>query len=187
MKIAKTFRIKTKHYSLRIPIVEDIPHIYTATKYEGFNDGLLWDVPTSEDDLLEPFNNNIKFWEAGKKYTFTIERQGTTKLLGRIYLSKTKEEDIWNVGFWTHPAEQGKGIITEVLLAVLKFGFEELLAKQIDAYYVLWNKGSEKVLIKNGFKFVKLIKKGFKKNGMLFDGNRFAISREMWINDKTKQ
>jgi len=186
MKIAKTFRIETDNYSLRIPKIEDIPAIYSATKYEGFNDGILWDAPNTQEELLEAFKNEIKSWEEGKGYSFTIEKKGHPKLLGRISIKKIEEKDTWYLGFWTHPEEQGKGIMTEALSYILKFGFEKLSAKKIEAHHVMWNKAKEKVMKKNGFKPVKHIKKGFKKNGILFDGNLLAIHQEEWLNIQSK-
>ena len=139
----------------------------------------------NQEELLKPLENNIKSWEEGKSYCFTIERKEERKLLGRISIKKT-EEAIWDVGFWTHPKVQNKGIMTESLEMVLKFGFEKLLAKRIEACYAIWNKASEKVLKRNGMKFVKYLEKGFKKDGKWVEENNFAITREEW-NKKNKR
>ena len=69
------------------------------------------------------------------------------------------EEQVWNVGFWTHPDSQSQGIMTEVLSGILKFGFEDLSAVRIEACHVIWNKASEKVLKKNGFEYFQIGKK----------------------------
>jgi [ribosomal protein S5]-alanine N-acetyltransferase len=31
--------------------------------------------------------------------------------------------NVWNLGFWTHPEYQGRGYLTESVLAILEFGF----------------------------------------------------------------
>lgn len=89
---------------------------------------------------------------------------------------------IWNIGFWTHPESQRQGIMTESVHAILRFGFEELLATRIEACHAIWNKASEKVLERNGMKFVRYIPQGFKKKGQWIDENLLAINKEEWEN-----
>ena len=180
--IPKTYTIRTKRFELRMPNLQDVPRIFSATRYTGFNDGMLWEPPESEEELIEPLNRNVKVWESGEGYSFTIVFKGTTELLGRISIRKTSKENVWDVGFWTHPASQSQGIMTESLAGVLKFGFAELSAIRIEACHAIWNKASEKVLKRNGMEFVEYIEKGFQKRGEWVDENKLAINREDWEN-----
>ena len=164
MSIPLTYSIDTQHYLLRIPSQEDISRVFSATRVEGFNDGMQWDPPSHPDDLLNPLKRNIAAWEREEGFSFSIvSKIDAYKLLGRISIRKTIEEDQWDVGFWTHPEEQGKGIMTEALNAVLTFGFDTLRAESITAAYAVWNKASGRVLEKNGFLFVERKEEGFKK------------------------
>lgn len=70
-------------------------------------------------------------------------------------------QDVWNVGFWTHPEPHGQGIMTDSLNAMITFGYQELLAEGIDADHAVWNTASEKVLMNNALKFVEYIAKDF--------------------------
>lgn len=160
--------------------MEDIPFIFAATRYEGFNDGMLWEPPASIEEMTPPFHRSIKAWEEGRGFTFSIVRKDLNKFAGRISIRETAEEEVWNVGFFTHPEEQGKGIMTEALKAVLAFGFETLGATSITAAYATWNKASERVLQKNGFEFVEFIEKGFQKRGEWVAENLLAIHRKNW-------
>jgi len=180
MKIDKNLVLKSENIQLRIPSLEDIPHIFSATRVKGFNDGMLWNPPNSEEELIAPYYRGIKGWEEGTGYGFTIEEKLTKKFLGRISIRKTKIDKRWNVGFWTHPIHQNKGIMTEALSAILKFGFDTLNAKVIEAGHAVWNKGSEKVLKRNQMKFVKTIDQGFEKNGKWVAENLLEISRSDW-------
>lgn len=180
--IPKTYQIKTDRLSLRIPTIEDIPYVFSATRYKGFNDGMPWEPPKNEDELREPLKNNIKAWESGKGYSFTITEKNNNILVGRISIRQTKEKNIWNVGFWTHPASQKKGIMTEALKAILAFGFDKLSATRIEACHALWNKASKTVLEKNGMRFIRYIPKGFKKDGEWVDENLLAIDKIEWKN-----
>lgn len=181
MKIfPQNYIIETKNYQLRIPHAADIPAVFSATRVEGFNEGMQWDPPEKEEELFQALARNIKAWEEGRSYVFSILKKGESDLLGRIGIRKTEDVGVWDVGFWTHPSVQGQGIMTEALAAILNFGFVELSASRIEACHALWNTASEKVLKKNGLKFVRYIEKGFQKRGKWIEENKLAISREEW-------
>lgn len=188
-KIPKSYRIETPRFLLRIPNEKDIPFVYSATRFKGFNDGMVWNAPEKEADLIQPLHNSIKDWEEGKEYSFTITEKENNKPLGRISIRKTDKVDRLNVGFWTHPESQKQGVMTEALKAVLGFGFEELSATEIEACHALWNKASEKVLLRNRMKFERYLEKGFKKNGEWVEENLLVIDIAEWneINQETHE
>ena len=70
--------------------------------------------------------------------------------------------------------------MSKSLKAIMKFGFETLNAEVIEAYHAIWNKSSEKVLKKNGMKFISYVEKGFKKNGIWVEENLLAIEKNEW-------
>jgi [ribosomal protein S5]-alanine N-acetyltransferase len=181
MKISKSYQIETPRLRLRLPSEADIPFVFSATRYPGFNDGMVWEPPENEKILLEPLNDNIASWEDGSNYTFTIEDKETHALLGRISIRQAENKNTLNVVFWTHPASQGKGIMTEAVKGILKFGFEELSAKRIEARHALWNHGSEKVLKNNGMRFKEYLEYGFKKKGKWVETNLLGIDEAEWL------
>jgi len=69
----------------------------------------------------------------------------------------------------------------KALQRVLAFRFSSLSANCIEACYALWNKGSEKVLQRNGMTFEKYIEKGFEKNGKWVEENLLAIEKGNWL------
>ncbi|MDJ0612230.1 MAG: GNAT family N-acetyltransferase [Rhizobiaceae bacterium] len=158
--IGDDFCLYSKHFQLRKPSIEDIPHIFTATRVKGFNDGMAWDPPESMSDLEEPLLRNLQGWKNGTNYTFTIEEKTTETFLGRISI-RHEEGQVYDIGFWTHPEHQRKGIMTEVVAEVINFGFDNLDAETIYAGHAVWNIASKKVLEKNGFAFVDIQKNGF--------------------------
>ncbi len=70
--IPQDLTIETARCILRYPSEDDIPHIFAATRFAGFNDGMLWEAPASIDELYEPLRANLLAWEAGDAFTFTI-------------------------------------------------------------------------------------------------------------------
>lgn len=170
-----TFTLETSRYRLRQPNASDIPHIFSATRFPGFNDGMQWDPPRDISEMTAPLERSLIRWEKGESYTFTIVGKTDDTLLGRIEIRQTDQENVWNVGFWTHPTIQNQGLMSEALRAILQFGFQTLRATRIEAAYATWNLASEKVLHKNGFQFVRHLPRGFQKKGEWVAENEVAI------------
>ena len=103
------FTLLTARCRLRSVSEADIPHIFAATRYAGFNDGMTWDAPGSMDELQEPLRKNLEAWAAGRGFCFTMESRIDATFLGRISIRQEMEQGVWNIGFWTHPEHQGQG------------------------------------------------------------------------------
>jgi [ribosomal protein S5]-alanine N-acetyltransferase len=181
------FTINTPRCRLRCPSAADIPDIFLATRFAGFNDGMQWEPPDSIDELDEPFRDNLADWAVGTTYCFTIADPTTDRLIGRIGIRKTKQANIWNLGFWTHPKYQSQGYMTEAAIAVIKFGFEDLGAARIEASYALWNKASQRTLEKVGLRIVRYIPHAFQKKGRWIEANKMEITKQEWLNLSSSQ
>lgn len=182
IQLPTTFEINTANHILAIPQKEDIPFIFEATRYEGFNDGMLWEPPEDISEMEAPHKRSLKVWESGEAFVFSIYHKPDRQFRGRISIRPGRGTNGWNLGFFTHPAFQGKGIMTEAVKAVLHFGFTVLKAEVVDADYAVWNIASEKVLKRNGMKFIEYIEKGFQKKGKWVAENRMAITHQEWLN-----
>jgi ribosomal-protein-alanine N-acetyltransferase len=178
--ISKSTILTTDRLLLQFPSLDEVPRVMSATKYEGFNDGMLWEPPETEGPIIKSLHKNRKAWDDGIAYNFSLIEKESKNFIGRISIRQEEEKDVWNVGFWTHPLEQGKGYMSEAVAAVLRFGFEQLNAQRIEACYATWNTASEKVLIKNGMQFIRHIKEGFIKKGKWVEENLLGIDRINW-------
>ncbi len=179
MSIDREHRLKTERCILRHVSEEDIPHVFAATRFQGFNDGMTWDPPQEEADLLDPYRRNCEAWRAGTNYVFTIESHAG-EFIGRISIGRAETEGLWNVGFWTHPNHQGTGYMTEAVRRVLAFGFDELAASEIDAQCATWNAASRRVMEKAGMVWREQLPQGFKKGGIWIEVDRLSMAREEW-------
>jgi [ribosomal protein S5]-alanine N-acetyltransferase len=179
--IPKDFMIKTARCVLRCPSEDDIPHVFSATRVVGFNDGMLWEPPANTDELYKPLRENLLAWEAGKAFAFTITAIRSKILLGRIGIRRSEQTNVWSIGFWTHPEHQRQGYMTESAQALMVFGFDRLGAIRIEASHALWNKGSQRVLEKIGMKFMEYTPQGFQKKGQWTEENKMGITKEEWL------
>jgi ribosomal-protein-alanine N-acetyltransferase len=177
-RISPSIAIRTRRCVLRRFSREDIPFIFSASRHPGFCDGMRWDPPAREAELLKPYKENVAAWESGKVYTFTVERKTDGVPLGRIAIRRGAED--WEIGFWTHPDHQGQGYMTEAAEAVLEFGFRTLKARHIFATHALWNAASRRVLEKIGMKFERRVPRCYRKNERWVAADRFVLSAAEW-------
>ena len=189
------FTINTARCRLRCPCEADIPDIFLATRFAGFNDGMQWEPPDSIDELDQPLRDNLADWAAGTTYCLTIADPTTDRLIGRIGIRRTnasnpsryERANVWNLGFWTHPKYQGQGYMTEAAIAMIEFGFENLGATRIEASYALWNKPSQRTLEKVGMRIVRYIPHAFQKKGRWIEANKMEITKQEWLNLRASQ
>ena len=180
------FTIDTARCRLRCTSAADIPTVFSATRFAGFNDGMQWEPPDSIDELEDPLQDHLADWAAGTTYCFTIANPTTDCLIGRIGIRKTARADVWNLGFWTHPEYQGQGYMTEAATATIEFGFEALGATRIEASYALWNQASQRTLARVGLRFTRYIPHAFQKKGRWIEANKMEITKREWLNPNSK-
>jgi RimJ/RimL family protein N-acetyltransferase len=177
MKLPATLTIETPRCLLRIVDASDIPFIFDASRHPGFCNHMTWNPPATAADLQVPLKNNLDAWAAGDAYTFTIFFKSGAGRVGRITIRRG-ENACWNIGYWTHPIHQGRGLMTEAAAEILRFGFQQLGARLIESKHVVGNAPSRRVLEKIGLRFAEHLPRGFQKNGEWLAEDRLELSRE---------
>lgn len=180
MRLPDDFTLETPRCRLRQPCAADIPHVYSATRFPGFNDGMLWDPPATEAELQAPLQRSLAAWRNGEAFSFSIDRKEDGVFVGRIGIRPTDRAGIWSIGFWLHPEHQGRGLMTDAARSVLGFGFSTLGASAIEACHATWNAPSRRVLERIGMKEVGFIEQGYQKRGAWVPEYRMRIAREQF-------
>ncbi len=163
----REYEIATARCRLRRPDESDIPHIWSATRTPGFNDGMRWEPPSSIAEIREPLRHARESWTSGNEYCWAIDSIGPGKsrdFVGWISIRREPGDREWSIGFWVHPDRQGQGFASECAASVLEFGFSRLGAKTITGAHATWNTASGRVLRRIGMKYVRTNPKGFMKN-----------------------
>jgi ribosomal-protein-alanine N-acetyltransferase len=109
-------------------------------------------LKTKEDalDLIALFNDKIEN-AIGINWCISFLEE-PEKIIGIIGYYRMKPEHYRaEVGYMIFPKHNGKGIVTEALQKVVEYGFKVMKLHSIEAILDPENKGSEKVLLKNGF------------------------------------
>lgn len=81
------------------------------------------------------------------------------------------------IGYWLAEDYWGQGMMTEAIKLITEFGFRKMNLKRLYAHTYTWNEGSQKALIKNGYKFEGELKKHAYKNGKFIDDYLYAKTK----------
>ena len=145
--------IGTQRTRLRPIVLSDLASIHELHSLPETDEFNALGIPASIEEtqaVIEPWiaENNLP---QIKQYTFAIERADDGVFIGlfglKIGAPKYRRGEVW---YKLHTKHWGKGYATEVLAAVIDFGFDSLQLHRIQAGCAVGNIGSIKVLEKVG-------------------------------------
>ncbi len=105
--------------------------------------------PYLEEDAVFRMNFVLQGFKNKERYVFAISFKDSEELIGEIGLHLDKGNNCAQFGYWIAEPFWGKGIATEALAAILKFGFETLHLNKIYATHYPDNLSSGKVMLNN--------------------------------------
>lgn len=112
------------------------------------------------------------------QHTFGITYQGD--LVGVIGLIKQK--DVYRLsaelGYWIGEPYWGQGITTQAVKLMINYAFERLKLIRLFSGVFDYNKASQRVLEKAGFKLDCILEKAIIKNNVICDEYRYSIIKE---------
>ncbi len=121
--------------------------------------------------------------EAGCSATFTIEQKVEGGFCGLVEVRDIdREHSQGELSFWLAVEAWGQGYMSEIIQAVMRYGFEVIGLNRLYAYHMLRNPASGRVLEKNGFKQEGLLHQRVRKWGKFEDVKLWAILRREWQN-----
>lgn len=130
--------------------------------------------PYTLDDAHDWINFNIL---KNPVTNFAIVVEG--KAVGGVGLHA--KEDIFRknmeIGYWLGEKYWGRGIVSEAVAEVTKFGFDNFDIERIYASVFSTNRASMKVLEKAGYSLEAILKKSVFKNGHILDDYVYAKYR----------
>ena len=158
---------------------------------------------TSEDtETMAQLANNKKIWDCVRDlfpHPYTLED-------ARAFIGRAEEEDPANtfaivneedqlcgvislmpnegvyrisseIGYWVGEPYWGRGIATQAIAKITRYGFEKLQLERIYAGVYEFNVASMKALEKNGYIKEGVMRNAVIKNGQILDDHRYAKIR----------
>lgn len=120
---------------------------------------------------LEEAKKYLKERVKGLKLKTSLAIVVRGEVVGGIGFRPEKDEyrKTADVGYWISEKMWGKGIMTKALKLITKYAFKEFNLCRLEAYVFPWNKSSQRVLEKAGYKREAILKKREIKNKKIYD------------------
>jgi ribosomal-protein-alanine N-acetyltransferase len=142
--------LTTAKLTLRKIKPEDLSSLLKHCNNEKISDQILnIPYPYKEEDAIFRMNFVLQGFKNKERYVFAITLKGNDELIGEIGLHLDKNNDSAQFGYWLGEPFWGKGIATEALGVILKFGFETLHLNKIYATHYPDNIASGKIMLNN--------------------------------------
>jgi [ribosomal protein S5]-alanine N-acetyltransferase len=134
---------------------------------------------TEISQASELINRFATRFEQNKGIRWGIAEKDSNKLIGSCgYHNWEKEHFKAEIGFEITPAYWRKGVMSEVILPILQYGFEQMELNRIEAFYDPENTASKKTLEKAGFIFEGVLRKAAFEKGRFCDAAVCSILKE---------
>ncbi|WP_395049318.1 GNAT family N-acetyltransferase [Flavobacterium sp.] len=158
--------LETERLQLRRVANEDVNEIFALRSDKETMKYIPRPLVKTKEDALEHIALIDSKIENNEGINWAITLKNDSKLIGLIGHYRIKPEHYRaEIGYMLLPKYQGKGIITEAIKEVVKYGFEKMKLHSIEAVIDPENLISEKVLLKNGF-----VKEAHLKENECFEG-----------------
>ena len=177
--------LETERLILRKMSVADVKDVYEYSKNPRVSEFLLWYPHDSEKTTKSYLRYIDKRYRAGTFYDWAIVLKDTGKMIGTCgFTALDVENNKGEVGYVVNYEFWNRGIATEALGEVMKFGFEILELKRIEAKYMMSNFASARVMEKANMKFEGTSRSAVYVKGRYVDVGIYSILAEEYFSKK---
>lgn len=165
-----------KRIDLKVLEREDIPMWHDWFNDPEFAGGSLWyprqsTVQEAEKSILEPKADQARF--------VVVTKDGR-KVGAAVHFNPSTLYEWMEIGYRIVAGERGKGYATEAVQILVDYLFLSRTLERVQAVTEADNVGSQKVLLKAGFRKEGDIRRGWMMWGRWRDGAVFSILRDEW-------
>ena len=153
---------------LRFVDLNDAKDFYVFCSKDNVTKYLTFDPYKHIFQARRAITNMIRSYLAEKCINYSIVLKNTNKVIGSISITQVDnhsaeigyllDDDYWNLGY-----------MSEALKLIVEASFNYYDIDILIGKYIKENISSEKVLLKNGFKLISVLRNGFIKNNKSYD------------------
>ena len=139
--------LETPHLILRKLMRADAADMNEFSRREEVSKYLLWDRHTSMRYTKAYLSDLLRSYRDFTYFEWAVTLKENRKMIGTCGFTKFHYgSNTGEIGYSLHPDYWGRGYATEAAKATVEFGFSELDLHQIEAYFVLENTASRRVM-----------------------------------------
>lgn len=178
-------RLETKRLLLRRLTDDDAADVYNYAKNGEVARYMPWDAHQSLEDAKTFIRMAQQQLDLDQTCDLGIEYKPTGRIIGSIGITSIdKYNRCGMVGYALSQNYWGQGLTTEALHRLIRYMFEELRLNRIEAYHIIQNKSSGRVMQKAGMKYEGVLQKKLFIKGDYCDVKLYAILRDEWFYER---
>ncbi|MER1999838.1 MAG: GNAT family protein [Lysinibacillus sp.] len=171
--------LETERLILRKVSLEDVEDMYLYCSDEDVARDITWNAHKTITDTKSFIESILKQYENKQVAPWGIEYKENGRLIGNIdFVWWQPNHQTAEIAYVLSKEYWGKGLITEAVKEIIRFGFNEMDLVRIQARCFVENIGSYRVLEKSGMQFEGIIRKGLFVKGEHQDLKVYSIIRE---------
>ncbi|MFD4706029.1 GNAT family N-acetyltransferase [Gottfriedia sp. NPDC058432] len=183
MQVEKIFSelplLETERLILRKLSLNDIEEMFQYGSNEEVSKYVTWDTHKTLSDTRGFIELVINKYNNSQVAPWGIEYKGNGKLIGTVdYVWWDSKHKTAEIGYVISQDYWGKGITTEAVKEVIRFGFTEMDLVRIQARCFVENIGSSRVMEKTGMSFEGIIRQGMFVKGKHQDLKVYSILKD---------
>ncbi|WP_304196340.1 GNAT family N-acetyltransferase [Flavobacterium alvei] len=172
--------LETERLLLRRVVNEDVEQIFALRSDKEVMKYIPRPLVKTNEDALAHIAMIDEKIDNNEGVNWAITLKNNDKLIGIIGLYRIKPEHFRaEIGYMLLPEYHGKGIVSEAINEVVKYGFDVIKLHSIEAIIDPENFASEKVLQKNGFVKEAHLKENEYYEGKFLDTVIYSIINNM--------
>ncbi|RZT23788.1 GNAT family N-acetyltransferase [Fictibacillus sp. BK138] len=171
--------LETERILLRKITMDDLEDMFEYGSDEDVAKYVTWDKHKTTNDTKEFIEFVLGRYEKGEVAPWGIELKENGKFIGTVdFVSWSPYHNNAEIGYVLSKPYWGKGITTEAVHELIRFGFGKMDLVRIQARCFMENIGSERVMEKIGMTYEGVIRKGMFAKGEHRDLKLYSLLKE---------
>lgn len=176
--------LETERLNIRLFKEQDVQDLFEYCSDDEVTRYLPFTTYTSLEQAKDRINYCLESYrQISRPILWAIEYKKDNKLIGGIdFVGLDEINKVGEIGYVLNRAYWNKGIMTEALMAVIKFGFEKVELNRIEIYCDERNVASARVMEKNGLKYEGTLRQKRFDKGEFVSLKCYSILKEEYEN-----
>lgn len=175
---ARMPRLETERIVMRRVSLDDIDDMYEYAKDATLTKYLTWSPHPDKAYTFEYVSYLQSRYKSGEFFDWAVTLRDGGKMIGTCGFTRFDfQHNSGEIGYVINSDYHGKGIATEAVSEVIRFGFERLGLNRIECKFMIENAASRRVMEKNSMTFEGVYRQGMLVKGIYRDIGVCSILR----------